>query len=291
MFLREGLDNTRHEMIIDGRALAQKRRGKILASREGLKDLSLGVVMAVGNMATESFVRIKTRVAGELGIGVAQYRLTEEATNDDVLRALSEAGGHDGIILQLPLSKSVDVELLRNAIPENRDVDLLGDAAFQVFESGKSVAIPPVAAAMKYICDAHDISYAGKNVVVVGQGRLVGLPASTLFKQLGGEVTIVNKGEDIGTRTRSADIIILGAGSPHMLTPDMVKEGVVVLDAGTSEAGGKVAGDADPRVAEKASLFTPVPGGIGPIAVAEIFANLIALRKVRDKSQNPKAST
>jgi methylenetetrahydrofolate dehydrogenase (NADP+)/methenyltetrahydrofolate cyclohydrolase len=92
-------------------------------------------------------------------------------------------------------------------------------------------------------------------------------------------VSVVEKGGDVGAATHEADIVVLGVGHPGLLTPDMVKDGVIILDAGTSESSGKVVGDADPMCAEKASLFTPVPGGVGPIAVTEIFANLFDLLK------------
>jgi methylenetetrahydrofolate dehydrogenase (NADP+)/methenyltetrahydrofolate cyclohydrolase len=97
-------------------------------------------------------------------------------------------------------------------------------------------------------------------------------------------VDVVNKGtEDVGALTREADVIMLGAGVPGLLQPDMVKEGAVILDAGTSETAGVVKGDADPSCAEKASLFTPSPGGIGPITVAMIFKNLLALKGLREE--------
>jgi len=107
----------------------------------------------------------------------------------------------------------------------------------------------------------------------------VGQPAAVWFRNHGAEVTIVNrKTPDIGAVTRASDIIVLGTGKPGILTPDMITERSVVLDAGTSETAGKLAGDADPACAQKAALFTPVPGGIGPITVAIIFRNLLALR-------------
>jgi methylenetetrahydrofolate dehydrogenase (NADP+)/methenyltetrahydrofolate cyclohydrolase len=134
---------------------------------------------------------------------------------------------------------------------------------------------------MEYVLRTHDISCVRKRVTVVGQGRLVGKPAAALFEKRGAVVVRVAKGDDIGAATRDADIIVLGAGEPGLLKPEMIKDGVVILDAGTSESRGAVVGDADPACADKASLFTPVPGGIGPIAVVEIFANLFELARRR----------
>lgn len=118
----------------------------------------------------------------------------------------------------------------------------------------------------------------GKKATVVGSGRLVGAPAARLLRELGAEVQVLEKGDSLDV-LKDADIIVLGAGEPGLVKPEHLKEGVVLIDAGTSESNGKVAGDADPACAEKAALFTPVPGGVGPIAVAMIFKNLFALAK------------
>ena len=106
---------------------------------------------------------------------------------------------------------------------------------------------------------------------------MVGKPAAIILKQRGASVISLKGGQDVASYTRDADIIVLGAGSSGILKPEMVKLGAVVIDAGTSELGGKLVGDADPLVAEKCTLFTPVPGGVGPVAVAMIFRNLFAL--------------
>src|SRR6185295_12556323 len=159
-----------------------------------------------------------------------------------------------------------------------KDVDILSDKAFEAFAAGKLSAVPPVPAAMHYVLQRNNISVKAKSVVLVGAGRLVGKPAGVLFARLGAHVTMLIKGDSLEP-TKTADILILGTGVPALITPDMIKEGVVILDGGASESAGKVVGDADPACALKASLFTPVPGGIGPIAVVEIFANLLLLGK------------
>jgi methylenetetrahydrofolate dehydrogenase (NADP+) / methenyltetrahydrofolate cyclohydrolase len=108
---------------------------------------------------------------------------------------------------------------------------------------------------------------------------LVGVPVAQLLKDLGAEVSVVTRNRGSLTDLKEADLVVLGAGDPGFVKPDMLKEGVVLIDAGTSEASGRVVGDADPNCASVASVFTPVPGGIGPIAVAMIFKNLFALAK------------
>jgi methylenetetrahydrofolate dehydrogenase (NADP+)/methenyltetrahydrofolate cyclohydrolase len=263
-------------MIIDGKKLAEKRREELRREREKLGALSLGVVIAVSDTVTQSYIGIKKKAAEALGIDVVEYRLSGGTTADAIV-AVEKASVHDGIITQLPMP-GIDIDAVRNAIPLERDVDVLGDAALKRFAEGRFPPTPPVPAAMQYVLSRNAVSLKGKKVAIVGYGRLVGRPAATLFKHLGASVSISDKGDDIAGATKVADIIALGTGVAGILTPDMIKEGAIILDAGASEANGKVVGDADPKCAEKASLFTPVPGGLGPVAVVEIFANLIALK-------------
>ena len=132
------------------------------------------------------------------------------------------------------------------------------------------------------ILTTHSISVPGTIVTIIGSGRLVGLPSYRWFLERGAHVSVVTKDtEDISYHTKNADIVVCGAGVSGLLTPDMIREGAVVLDAGTSEEGGELRGDADPRCGEKASLFTPVPGGIGPITIAILLQNVVdcALKK------------
>ena len=132
--------------------------------------------------------------------------------------------------------------------------------------------------AIEAIAERHALTWEGKRVVIFGAGRLVGAPARTYAERKGARVVVCDQDtEDVITHTLAADIIILGVGKPNLLTKDMVKDGVVVFDAGASEDGGVLVGDAAPDVAEKAALFTPVPGGIGPITVAVLFRNLLIL--------------
>jgi len=270
-------------MIIDGRRLARERTEEVRQGRAKFGALSLGVVMATESPVTKSYVSIKKRAAESLDISVEEYRLADTATTEEIIAEVQKAAAakHNGLILQLPLPAGVDVEAGKNAIPLALDVDVLSDAAFDAFAKNDFPAIPPVPAAMWYILKRNSIPIAGANVVIIGKGRLVGRPAEVLFKRLGAQVTTLEKGDDVPAATRKADIIISGAGVPALIKPDMIKDGVAIIDGGTSESSGKVVGDADPACAGKSSLFTPVPGGVGPLAVVEIFANLVALKATR----------
>ena len=237
-------------MNVDGKKLAEE----VLSSLgDALRGKTLGVVAAEGDAATDSFLKIKSRIAERLGVLVKRF---------PPARA-HEAFACDGVIIQLPIPNA---EELIEALPPEKDVDGLKNASVR----------PPVAGAIAEILSRTNVSVAGKRAVVVGAGKLVGAPAAVLMRELGAEVSVLTEGESLAS-LKDADIVVLGAGSPGLVKPEHIKEGAVLIDAGTSEAGGKLAGDADPACAVKASVFTPVPGGVGPIAVAMIFKNLLEL--------------
>lgn len=271
-------------IIIDGKALAEKRRQEVWAERQHLADLSLGVIIATTDKVTASYVGIKKKAAASLDISVTEYRLPETCSEDDIIAAIKKASIHNGIILQLPIPKGLDVDRVKNAIPHMLDVDVMSDASFAELKRCDFLATPPVPAAMRYVLKEYNVPVKGANVVIVGKGRLVGKPAEVMFNCMGAKTKVLQKGDDVAANTKDADIVVTGTGVSHLIKPDMVKEGVVIMDAGASELGGKLVGDVDPAVAEKASVFTPVPRGLGPIVVVEIFANLVALAKQYESS-------
>jgi len=248
-------------VILNGKQIAAEVIAQLQEERKTLPPkVALGVVMGQGDAASESFVKIKERVADKLNVVVVRDLVT---TTGEALRAIERlTRSCQGIIVQLPLSENVDNEAVLAAIPKEKDIDFVN---------------PPVAGAISEIFVRNNISAANKKAVVVGAGKLVGAPAAELLRELGAEVEVVTQTRGSLGQLKEADIVVLGAGEPGLVKPEMLKEGVVLIDAGTSEASGKLAGDADPACANVASVFTPVPGGIGPIAVAMIFKNLFAL--------------
>ncbi|MEK7612538.1 MAG: bifunctional 5,10-methylenetetrahydrofolate dehydrogenase/5,10-methenyltetrahydrofolate cyclohydrolase [Patescibacteria group bacterium] len=274
-------------MQVDGKQIANDILETFLAERKNLPPvLRLGVLMGAQDAASASFVKIKERVADKLRVVVVREELPNDATTPHALRVLERlAKNCAGVIVQLPLPQSVDTEVLLGALPAEKDVDGV---------SPKPLVRAPVAEAISEILARNGVAAANKTAAVVGAGRLVGIPAAALLKELGAEVTVITRNEGNLMSLKHADIVILGAGEPGLVKPEMLKEGVVLIDAGTSAPGKlvtassgipprAVTGDADPRCAEVASVFTPVPGGVGPIAVAMIFKNLFALSKIQNK--------
>jgi len=182
----------------------------------------------------------------------------------------------DGMIVQLPLPDSVDLNAGRSEVPAEQDVDSISPRHSRVHRVDA-----PVARAVGEILDRSNVNAAGKSAVVIGAGRLVGAPVAGLLKHRGASVTVVTEGGGSMDDLKNADIVVSGAGEPGLVKPEMLKKDVVLIDAGTSESSGRVVGDAEPECADVASVFTPVPGGVGPIAVAMIFKNLFDLVELR----------
>jgi methylenetetrahydrofolate dehydrogenase (NADP+) / methenyltetrahydrofolate cyclohydrolase len=272
-------------MNINGKDIAKGIRETLSLAFATIETPARVIVFVLSeDEATKQYIGIKERTAAALGVQITVERMPEETTTEELVRAITDANFLcEGVIVQLPLPKHIDLEAVRAAIPRPLDIDCLGSAAYDDFEAGTGIVMPPVIAAFEHILRTEGVLPEGKRVVIVGHGRLVGMPAAVWFKRQGARVEIADSATvDLSVLTKTADIIALGAGVPHLLTPGMIKEGVVILDAGASEAGGKVVGDADPDCGAKASLFTPVPGGIGPVAIAMLFSNLYTLATDRN---------
>jgi methylenetetrahydrofolate dehydrogenase (NADP+) / methenyltetrahydrofolate cyclohydrolase len=267
-------------MIVNGKAIAEKLYGELAEERKEFDEVILGHLVTEMSTVTASYARIKEVGAEKLGIKMVRTELPVGSDTAAAIKAIKHLVEiTDGVIPQLPIVPGIDAEAVINAVPKEKDVDVLSTAAVAEFETGKWPAIPPVPAALAYILKESGVDVRGKKIISLGRGRLVGKPAAVLFGHLGADVVLLGRDADIASHTREADIIILGAGVPGILKPDMVKAGVAIIDAGTSESGGKVVGDADPAVAEKAGVFTPVPGGVGPVAIAMIYKNVFALKR------------
>ena len=268
-------------MQIDGKQIAEELYAA-LAPRFSLlgRKVRLGIVVVGHNPVIESFVRIKTRSAERLGIEMVRISLPEEATQEEVIAAVRKSAVEtDAVIAQLPVPKHIDTNAVLAAIPPEKDVDALNP----IVADEERPVHAPVALAVVEILQRGGIEIAGKRVVVVGEGRLVGKPAAWLLRSLGAEVSIFSLEQGSIEDLKDADIVVSGAGNPGFIKPEHLKEDVALVDAGTSELNKKITGDIDPACADKASLYTPVPGGVGPVAVAMIFRNLLDLLEKASK--------
>lgn len=269
-------------ILIDGKALAAKLRTQLI---EEAKDLprrpGLAVILVGHDPASRIYVSNKEKDCEQCGFLSYEYKLPDETSEDELLDMLDYLNRNpkvDGILVQMPLPAHLDEEKIINAISPDKDVD-----AFHPFNVGRMVIGDPVflpctPAGIMEMFKEYQITIRGKRCVVLGRSNIVGKPMATLLMQNDGTVTTCHtKTEDLARYTREADILVSAAGHRGLVTADMVKEGVVVIDVAMNrDDEGKFCGDVDfPEVSKKASYITPVPGGVGPMTRAILLRNIL----------------
>jgi methylenetetrahydrofolate dehydrogenase (NADP+) / methenyltetrahydrofolate cyclohydrolase len=268
-------------MIIDGKKLALHIEREIKEKLERLPKKKVCFVVFQPTPAIEQFVQMKMRVGSRLGVECEVLRFNGTINNENAVHFLDEILGknYNGIVIQLPLPKELDADLILNKIPSQLDIDVLGKASLQDYLHSKGTLVPPVAKAVSEILRYAKVNFINKNILIIGNGRLVGQVVSLYFTKYKIPFSLITeKSEEIiayNEKIKNADVIISGVGSPYFIKKEMIKDGVIIIDAGTSEQEGKLVGDVDPGCASVSSFITPVPGGVGPLAVISLFNNLI----------------
>lgn len=268
--------------VVDGSKVARRILGELQAkiSTFGLKP-KLVVFLIGKNPAAGSYVRIKTKRAEEIGVAVKLIKYPPEAVELQLVTEIhkeNEDPNVTGILVQLPLPQQLDREKILNAIDPSKDVDCLTETnKLKLAKMGEMIFYPPAAAAVLEILDYHQVDLSKGNILLIGTGELVGKPLSNLLLRRQVSFNMANRSTpNFAELVSDADIIITGAGVTALVTGDMVKQGVVVIDAGTTGSElGEMSGDVDfESVSKKASLISPVPGGVGPVTVAMLLRNV-----------------
>jgi 5,10-methylene-tetrahydrofolate dehydrogenase/methenyl tetrahydrofolate cyclohydrolase len=264
--------------VVNGKEIAEEMFIELADKAQKVNPKNLAFVSFGGDAASKNFVQVKSRLAQRLGIetDVLEQKATDTTEALTFIKGLVDKN-YDGIVIQLPFPAEFDTNIILDSLPRKFDIDMLGKEAKEAYKKGLTKRVAPVAQAVQEILERNNIDTMDKKVVILGKGRLVGEPVGALFQNLNIACVTLDKNTDLEINEESlltADIIISGIGVPHFLKPEMIKSGVVLIDAGTSEQEGKLAGDIDPSCTNKASLITPVPGGVGPITVASLFYNL-----------------
>lgn len=257
-------------MLLNGQDLADYiKERQVHAVRGASITPVLAAVISGGHKPSEKYVALKQSYGEDIGIEVQVHRA--EANQQDILQKIKQLNEDDdvhGIIVQLPLPEGFDTDVILNAIAPEKDVDGLGAAS--AFDAAAPMAI-------LWLLGGYAVELKGKEILVIGQGRLVGAPLTAILKDSGYSVDTADESTtDLKQKALAADIIITATGSPGLIRKDMVKKGGVVIDAGTAEAGGKLVGDADPALYDEPDIkISPVPGGVGPLTVAVLFEHVI----------------
>lgn len=272
--------------IIDGVAIARKVRVGIAARAQSLKkrgiDPALTVIVVGDNPASAVYVRNKVRACAEVGIKSEVIRYPVDVAEAELLACidrLNRAPDIHGILVQLPLPPRISVRHVLETVSVAKDVD-----GFHLYNVGGLVigdtVFPPCTPyGVQKILEHEGIELEGKNVTVVGASNIVGKPMALMLMQREATVAICHaKTRDLAQYTILADILVVAAGSPNLIVPQMIRTGAVVIDVGINRLpDGRLVGDVDfEGVKHKASYITPVPGGVGPMTVTMLLENTVA---------------
>lgn len=277
-------------VILDGKALAKKRKAEIASRVAGMKQKpGLAVIIVGNNPASRTYVDNKKRDCAECGILSREYALPEDTGEEELLKLISELNRDDeidGILVQLPLPKSMSEDRILTAIDPQKDVDAFHPYNVGLILTGKPVFLPCTPAGVMTILDEYQLPVEGRRCVVVGRSNIVGKPQALLLLQRNGTVTVCHsRTKDLPAVTREADILVSAVGKRGVITGDMVKSGAVVIDVAMNRnEAGKLCGDcAFEEVSVKASYITPVPGGVGPMTRVMLLENTLKAAGLHQK--------
>jgi methylenetetrahydrofolate dehydrogenase (NADP+)/methenyltetrahydrofolate cyclohydrolase len=285
--------------IIDGKQVAATMREELKAEVAQLREKGivpgLGVILVGEDPASQSYVKAKERTCEEIGIYSDDNRLPADISQDELIALVEEMNNNpkiNGILVQLPLPKHIDESAVIGAIIPEKDVDGFTPVNVGNLVIGEKCFMPCTPHGVVQLLARSGVEIAGSHVVVVGRSNIVGKPVANMLLQkkenANATVTICHTGtKDMGYFTRQADILIVATGWPNTITADMVKEGAAVIDVGVNRVedasrkrGYRLVGDVDfEAVKEKASVITPVPGGVGPMTITMLMVNTVESAK------------
>lgn len=248
---------------------------------------TLACVLVGDDPASKVYVANKEKACNFVGFNSVIKTLPADATQEQVAKVitlLNNDSNISGILLQLPLPKHLDENALINLISPQKDVDSLTDLNLGKLFAGKHIVAPCTATGIVDLLDNYNIPIQGKRVVVVGRSLLVGKSVANLLEQRNATVTVCHsKTQDLASITKQADILIVAIGKPNFVTENMVKKDAVVIDVGINRLQTGLVGDVDfDDVKDKASYITPVPGGVGPMTIAELMKNTLTLHELSE---------
>lgn len=250
----------------------------------------LAIVLAGDDPASLVYTKKKHDACKKVGIESRNIHLPASASQEDVIaevRKLNADDSVDGILVQVPLPKQVDEDAVLACVAREKDVDGFHPENFGKLAIGLPGIVPCTPKGVVRMLKGSGVSLPGKHAAVIGRSRIVGKPLALLLVNEDCTVTVCHsKTRDIGAITRTADIVCVAVGKPKTLTAEMVKDGAIVIDAGTNREGEKLVGDVDfGPVGSKASLITPVPGGVGPMTIAMLVENTLECYGKRRKAK------
>ena len=271
---------------IDGKIIAQSVKNRVKQAAEELRtqgiDPCLATVLIGDNPASATYVRNKHKACMEVGIATKDHKMDGNITQSELIKIIDNLNSDDsvhGILVQLPLPEQLDDFATTSRISPIKDVDGLTPHNAGLLAMKKAALVACTPSGIMEMFDYHDIDLNGKNVVLINRSNLVGKPLYHLLLEKNATViTCHSRTKDLAKFCQSADIVISAVGDRNkfVLTPEMIKEGAIVIDVAISRFQEKLVGDSDfDKIIQKASFATPVPGGVGPMTVAMLLRNTI----------------
>ncbi len=276
--------------ILDGRAVSDAVRSRVAEHAAEFRakfgrSPGLGTLLVGDDPASATYIRMKHRACEAVGIESIHRTLPADASQADVermTRELVDDDRVDGVLVQMPLPEGLDPEPVILAIPPDKDVDGFHPMNVGAIASGLDGIASCTPQGVMTLLDAYEVPLEGADAVVVGRSRTVGMPMALLLLQRDATVTVTHHlTRDLAFETRRADVLVVAAGVPGLVTADMVKPGAVVVDVGTTHTPDGLRGDVADDVRDVASLVSPVPGGVGPMTIATLLESTVKLARAR----------
>jgi methylenetetrahydrofolate dehydrogenase (NADP+)/methenyltetrahydrofolate cyclohydrolase len=275
--------------LIDGKKVSAEIKEQVADEVEKLKKQTgkvpgLAVVLVGEDPASAVYVKNKNKTCEKMGFQSFSHTLSADTEEKVLLKLIADLNANpevNGILVQLPLPDHIHEHKVLEAIDPKKDVDGFHPVNVGTLTSGGNALAPCTPAGIIEMLDFYKINIEGQHAVILGRSNLVGKPMASLLLKRHATVTICHsRTRDLPTVARSADILVAAIGKPGFVTPDMVKEGAVVIDVGINRVDGKLVGDVDfDKVAERAAFITPVPGGVGPMTIAMLMKNTLSAFK------------
>lgn len=266
-------------MIIDGNKLAEEILVELKEKRKNYGKLKIAAFLIGKDEEKLSFLKIKQKFANELNIEFRIYEIEESLTKKKIRKYISQILRHQtikGAILQLPLPLRFPTQYLLNSVPPKKDIDCLSSRMLGKFYTDSFIIRPPAVEVVDFLRNRYSLDFKGKNVLIVGYGRLIGKPLVHYFANFKATVIISQEYTDLRRFLEISDIVVSGVGQKKIISD--CKEGSILIDFGYSILENKIFGDLDfEKLKNKAGLITPTPGGTGPILVAKLFENFFKL--------------
>jgi len=275
--------------IFDGKKEAESMLEKIkIEIKKNNLNLGLAVILVGENPVSQIYVKQKEIACQKVGINFRLFKFPVNIEFEDLKKEIIKivrAVDNSGVIIQLPLPKDIPTQEILNLIPLEKDIDVLSEKSLGKFYNNQSSVLPPVVSGIKHFFEKYNINFKDKKIAILGSGRLVGKPTALWLTMQGATVSVLDEfTKNISEITQKADILISGTGKSKLVSDSLIKMGAIVVDVGTSVEAGKIGGDVDTKsILKKASIVSPVPGGIGPMTVGCLIENLFKLNQNKNE--------